>query len=379
MRVGWVVLPSVILTLTLAGCTASLSSEVPPGAKDTSSAPELIDAGAVLAPPSSAVPSEAPRSTVPEPPRAPALGTDGFFADAQGRGAAVGTIVERPWSPDTERWQRDVKIRLHQIEADGVVVRDAILDARLDDGAVVVTTEHLTPGGDGVQTVSRRVSDILRDEPMWTGPTGGSRVVITFTTDGMSPLRITTMRVETPVFRTQWLPAAGPVYSVDSTADAVIHAAALRFGARRAAIIGYLVDVSRGSSEGTSTIEALVAKDGSAYTLAPAEALSRPRNAFGHTPTPRQQPQAAIEASMEESALANAAERVGELLDPSDAVTAQRFAYVVRLDMGKGDPVDVIIEPDGSTTSELGEGLRVLPLRALPPSIDDERGVSISF
>jgi hypothetical protein len=216
---------------------------------------------------------------------------------------------------------------------------------RLTTDTVITTQEQTDFGSDEFPTITRRVSDILRANPRWGGPTANARVVVTFQITGDGPVHILTLTQIDPIWKTVRLPGAGPTYSQGGQADPLVRSALAKTGAERGAIVGYVVDFIYRQPREVSLLELVVAKNGSLYHTV--GGFGGPGGAFVGKPPPRTQPESAAERSAQDAALASAA-RVVHSREPLYAASPPIvYGYIVRITLRGGSTVDGVGQNNG--------------------------------
>ena len=265
-----------------------------------------------------------------------------FVVDKTGAGKALALIVAP--APSQELWHRVAKFTVDQTIIDGVWVDNLTFEGRLNDDTVITTKEQVAFGSNSFTTVSRRVSDILSDNPGWRGLDDGARVSITFQRHGSGPVKVLSVTGMEPVFRSVTLANPGPDYSFARATDPIMRNALLESDGETASIIGYLVDFSNPGSRSGPMIELVVGKTGSLSLRV--GMLSRPHGAFGRQADPRVGPESKDEAAARKTAVANG-ERAVRRMPQLSAATGTVFGYLVRVGRGDGTHIDVFVENNG--------------------------------
>jgi len=272
-----------------------------------------------------------------------------FVVDKTGAGKASALFVAP--APSQEPWHRVAKFTVDQTIIDGVWVNNLTFEGRLNDDTVITTQEQVAFGSNSFITVSRRVSDILGDNPGWRGLDDGARVSVTFTRHGNGPVRVLSVTGLEPVFRSATLAAPGPVYSFVHATDPIMRNALFESDGETASIIGYQVDFANPGSSSGPMVELVVGKTGPLYLQV--GMMSRPRGAFGRQADPRIGPESTDEAAARKTAVANA-ERTVRRIPQFSAATGTVFGYLVRVVYVDGTYSDVFVENNGRVSEGRG-------------------------
>ena len=272
-----------------------------------------------------------------------------FVVDQTGAGKALALIVAP--APSQEPWHRVAKFTVDQTIIDGVWVENMTFEGRFNDDTVVTTKEQVAFGSNSFITVSRRVSDILGDNPGWRGLDDGARVSVIFERNGDGPVKVLSITGLEPVFRSAKLVDPGPAYSFAHATDPIVRNALLESDGETASIIGYLVDFSNPGSRSGPMIELIVGRTGSLFLRV--GMMSRPHGAFGNQADPRIGPESKDEAAARKTAVANG-ERAVRRMPQLSAATGTVFGYLVRVGRGDGTHIDVIVENNGRVSDGIG-------------------------
>lgn len=272
-----------------------------------------------------------------------------FVVDKTGAGKASALFVAP--APSQEPWHRVAKFTVDQTIIDGVWVNNLTFEGRLNDDTVITTQEQVAFGSNSFITVSRRVSDILGDNPGWRGLDDGTRVSITFTRHGNGPVKVLSITGLEPVFRSATLDNPGPDYSFAGATDPIVRNAMLESDGETASIIGYLVDFIDPASSSGPMVELVVGKTGLLYLQV--GMMSRPHGAFGRQADPRIGPESKDEAATRKTVVANAERTVKRML-PMSVAKGTVFGYLVRVVHGDGTYSDVFVENNGRVSDGRG-------------------------
>lgn len=272
-----------------------------------------------------------------------------FVVDQAGAGKALALFVAP--APSQEPWHRLAKFTVEQTIIDGVWVDSLTFDGRLSDDTVITTREQVAFGSNSFVTVSRRVSDILGDNPGWRGLGDGTRVSVTFKRNGDGPVKVLSITGLEPVFRSATLDNPGPDYSFARATDPIMRNALLESDGETASIIGYLVDFADPASSSGPMVELVVGKNGLLYLQV--GMMSRPHGAFGRQADPRIGPESKDEAAARKTAVANAERTVKRMLRMS-VTRGTVFGYLVRVGHGDGTYSDVFVDNNGRVSDGRG-------------------------
>jgi len=277
-----------------------------------------------------------------------------FAVDRNGRGKAVARFMSTDPSP--EPWHRVARFIVDSTEIDGISVEGLTLSGRLSDDTVVTTTEQLAFDSEEFVTVSRRVRDILRDDPDWRGLDGDPRVSVTFERNGNGPVDVRTIRVLDRRFRSLTINDFGPQYNLKSTTDPLVRNALLQSAGTTASIVAYIVDFKQSPTGGIR--ELYVGKSGALFR--PIGYMSRPRSAFGHSADPRLGPEPAHEAAQRRAAIAAAESSIAASQLEVTSSKGEVFAYLIRVRRADGSHVDVLVNNSGLVEGQ-ADGLNLQP------------------
>ena len=272
-----------------------------------------------------------------------------FVVEANGSGKAVARFTAPTPTPDEKRWHRTAKFVIEQSVIDGLWVDSLIFWGRLGEDTIITTREQSAFGSNEFVTVSRRVRDILRDDPEWQGLEDNARVSLTFTVDGTGPVKVQTITGLDPTFKTVRLSDPGPHYAYGAAPDPVIGNAIVRSDGTTGSIIGYLVDYKDWKSGNGPVGEFFVDKAGGLFRSV--GAMGRPRSAFGQAAQPRSGPESSREAAARTKAVARGLREVRRHPELS-AATGVVYGYLVRVARDDGTSVDVVVGNDGRFTGD---------------------------
>jgi hypothetical protein len=286
-----------------------------------------------------------------------------FVVDRTGAGKAV-ALFTAP-QPRPERWSRVAKFTVEMTVVDGLWVDSLTFWGDLDDDTVVTTQEQKALGSSRFVTVSRRVGDILRDNPDWRGFDDGSRVSLTFTSHGNSPVKVLSVTALDPTFRSVTLAGPGPVYSLEHATDPIVRNAIKGSPGETATIVGYLTHFENpGSGAGPrTTTELVVGRTGALFwrvgAMMSGHRSSRP-------PDPRVGPESRDEAAVRKSAVA-VGERTVRRVPGLSSAKGTVVGYLVRVGLFDGTRhVDVFVQNNGDVSDSSG----LAKLQPWSPSAD---------
>lgn len=268
-----------------------------------------------------------------------------FVVDFNGNGKAAARFVAPPPNPAQKRWHRVARFIVEPGIVDGIWVDDLTFEGRLGDDTIVTTTEQVALGSNKLVKVSRRVRDILRDDPRWKGLEDGTRVSVTFARKkGTGPVDVLTLAALDPIRKTVRLLDPGPHYTMSTASDPIVRDALIKLNGTKGSIVGYLLDYGDWTTREGPVVELVVDKGGNLFHTV--EGYWRPLSAFGGKAQPRAQPESDREATIRKTAVAHGEDTAGlsPLLPKATGVV---YSYVVRVVREDGSSVDVLVGNDG--------------------------------